>query len=221
MITSIAQLLQELMAKEVQSFKSYQTPCGNKIKHGPTIGEMYEGLTEDILNRTIPPSLNLRLVKGFIDSGNGLSLEADIMLARGEGEQIPYTQRYAWHIKDVIAVFEVKKNLYAKELEDALKKMNTVYDIHKSYLATIPDKVEVDANPSFKAFAILTGYYPASMEEIEELTLEHQICPIRIIWGYEGYVDEHALRSGMIKYIDDNIGKPFGAGYMALLQRFN
>lgn len=65
MITNIANLLQELQAKETSKLAQ------EKITHAPTIGAMYEGLTREILERVIPPSLNLRVVDGFIEDRDG------------------------------------------------------------------------------------------------------------------------------------------------------
>ena len=41
------------------------------LKHGPTIGKMYEGLASNILGRAIPESLGLQLQHGIIHDGTG------------------------------------------------------------------------------------------------------------------------------------------------------
>jgi hypothetical protein len=51
MITSVANLLRDLMVKKAVKLDE------ETITHPPTIGAMYEGLTRDILDRTIPASL--------------------------------------------------------------------------------------------------------------------------------------------------------------------
>lgn len=54
MIRDIADLLRSFAEKEVQVLEE----AG--IRHAPTIGEMYEDLTIDILGRTIPPGVYRR-----------------------------------------------------------------------------------------------------------------------------------------------------------------
>ena len=114
MIRSISDLLKSFIDQEIKKLDEFD------LKHGPTIGKMYEGLTSDILNKTVPEKLNLKTTTGVIYDDTGLMTgEIDCMLVRGEGLKIPYTESYKWHIKDVIVVFEVKKTLYSAELKDS------------------------------------------------------------------------------------------------------
>lgn len=118
MITSFADILRDLQLKE-QAILSAQA-----ISHGPTIGNMYEGLTRDLLSRAIPATAGLRLVDGFVvGHDKTLSPQIDCMLVQGEGEQIPHTNHYKWPVKDVVAVFEAKKSLYGAQLQDSHKKL--------------------------------------------------------------------------------------------------
>ena len=59
MITSFASFLRDLQLKE-QAILSAQN-----ITHGPTIGNMYEGLAHDLLSRAIPASAGLWLVWSY------------------------------------------------------------------------------------------------------------------------------------------------------------
>ena len=89
MITTIAALLRDLMKKEAERLD------GQDIAHGPTIGNMYEGLTRDILDRAIPADLDVRVVDGFVRGADGrLSPQMDAMVVVGEGEPIPYTSGF-------------------------------------------------------------------------------------------------------------------------------
>lgn len=111
MIRTAAEFLRQLRDQELVRLDNY------KMDHKPTIGDMYEGLSAELLGRAIPIELGLRLVSGFIiDSDGNISGQIDCMLVSGEGENIPYTSDYKWHIKDIIAVLEVKKRLYAAAL---------------------------------------------------------------------------------------------------------
>ena len=70
---------------------------------------MYEGLTAEVLNKSIFGDLNLKVVKNsFIV---GCKTEFDVLLVEGDGEVIPYTERFYFRPEQVIAVIQVKKNL--------------------------------------------------------------------------------------------------------------
>ena len=110
MIKDVSNLLKGFIDHERKKLDEYS------LDHGPTIGKMYEGLTSDVLSRAIPESLGLNIESGIIHDGAGkMTGEIDCMLVKGEGERIPFTNCYKWHIKDVIAVFEVKKRLYSND----------------------------------------------------------------------------------------------------------
>jgi len=215
MIKTIADLLRELMVKEAAELDD------EAVKHGPTIGTMYEGLTRDVLDRVIPAEIDVRVVDGFVKGVDGnLSPQIDAMVVTGEGYQIPYTSNFVWPIADVIAVFEVKKTLYAGDLKDAFGKLRTVKRMSESY---VQGGVQVVASPSFRAFARTTGYYPRSIAAVDELPeelayifhtiLAEQLAPVRVILGYHGYVDEDGLRKGVLGYLQDQGG--FAAGFGA------
>jgi hypothetical protein len=83
MIKNVADLLQGFINEETKKLDTY------KLKHGPTIGSMYEGLSVEVLNRAIPPQFNLKIVDGFItDGADYLSGQMDCMLVRGEGDLV-------------------------------------------------------------------------------------------------------------------------------------
>lgn len=210
MITTLAALLEALRTAEAEILKKHD------IKHGPTIGDMYEGLTRDILGRAIPAELGLKVVEGFVEGLDGAkSNQADVLLVRGEGRQIPYTEKFIWPIGDVLAIFEVKKTLYGDSLDDSFAKMRRVSELHKAFHAA---GGYVGKNVAFghKNFAKLTGFYPkfpevdnlpAPLPQIHYSLLMEQLAPVRIILGYEGYVDEAGLRKGI-----GDLMSEYGAG---------
>lgn len=117
MISDMASLLKAFLDTEALKIAE------QGITHGPTIGDMYEGLARETLSRTIPGGLDIRVVKGFIESVNGsLSSQIDCMIVTGEGRQLPHTDSYVWPIGDVLVVIEIKKNLYGKELRSSFEK---------------------------------------------------------------------------------------------------
>ncbi len=104
MIRTIAELLEAFKTKEVEILDKQD------LKHAPTIGSMYEGLTHEILKKSLPVNLELQVVSGFIEGKDGeLSPQIDCMLVSGEGTVIPYTQNFKYPLAQVIAVLEVKK----------------------------------------------------------------------------------------------------------------
>lgn len=218
MITTIADLLRELMTKERERLDA------EEITHAPTIGAMYEGLTRDILERAIPRAFDVRVVDGFIQGvDEALSPQIDAMIVFGEGRQLPYVTGYIWPIANVIAVFEVKKSLYGADLKDAFVKLRAVKKMSE---ASVESGVTLKPGPSYRAFARLTGRYPSSVAEIDQLPdelnylfhtiLADQIAPVRVILGYHGYADEAGLRKGMMDYLVEQGGmmEGFGASSM-------
>ncbi|CAI0996225.1 Uncharacterised protein [Serratia liquefaciens] len=218
MIKNLAELLQAFMNEETAKLNKYQ------LKHGPTIGDMYEGLSSEILNRAIPPQLNLKIVNGFITDGNeGCSGQMDCMLVRGEGEKIPYTDSYKWHVKDVLVVFEVKKNLYSADLINSFRKLRQVSENYSSYLFEGEHDKEnvVNLSPSYRTFSQITGITAPHYHERETLTKENeliyttifmeQLTPVTIVLGYNGYSSEYSLREGLVRFLEEE-GNGYGYG---------
>jgi hypothetical protein len=85
-ISTVAEFLHALKEEEARRLAEVD------IDHAPTIGQMYEGLSKDLLGRAIPPQLGLRVVSGFITDGLGRrSGQIDCMLVSGDGDPVPYT----------------------------------------------------------------------------------------------------------------------------------
>lgn len=210
MIHDVANLLQSFVEKEVEALES----AG--IKHAPTIGEMYEGLTGDFLSRTIPPGLNLQVVSGFAEDHEGtLSNQIDCMLVRGEGTPIPYTTKFKWHIKDVLAVIEVKKDLFSKGLDEAYHQLRDVLGTYSNWIQNVKSGNSVNIEPSLRVFSEVTGIVapphdnldqiPPEIEHIYHLIVGDQFSPIRIALGYGGFSSEYGLRKGFLKFLEDKI----------------
>ncbi|MEZ2679803.1 DUF6602 domain-containing protein [Providencia rettgeri] len=209
MIRTIADLLQGFMHKEAAKLKEY------KLKHGPTIGDMYEGLSKELLNRTIPKELELKIVDGFItDGAHFLSGQMDCMLVHGNGEKIPYTDSYKWHVKDVLAVFEIKKNLYSSDLINSFDKLKQSSEGYANYIfdGTSDNNKILDLEPAYKVFSNLTGLKAPNYHERNKLSKENeliyttiimeQLMPIKIVIGYDGFSSEYSLRENLVKFIE-------------------
>lgn len=77
------------------------------------IGGMYEGLTKEIVEKSLFDGMNLRVVSGKITNqvDGKLSDQIDCMVVIGNGTKLPYSGDYIYDIDQVIMVIEVKKNL--------------------------------------------------------------------------------------------------------------
>ena len=205
MIRNIADFLSALVEEEAEKLSSYE------LKHCPTIGKMYEGLSADLLSRTFPDGLGMKVVEGFVVGPNGESSgQIDCMLVQGEGERVPFTDSYKWPVWDVIAVFEIKKNLYGKDLLDSFGHLRQVYESFSSWFhggTNLGHRFRIGM--ALRAFEQITGLKAPSFSKFtEELSLEHQaifysvviehVKPLSVVLGYGGYANEKSLREGLI-----------------------
>lgn len=212
MISSLSDLLQRIQNEESKILGEID------IKHGPTIGDMYEGLSQSLLSKAIPPGLDLRVVSGFVEGQTSdYSNQADILLVQGESRKLPYTHKYIYPIEKVLAVFEIKKTLYGEQLADSMQKMKRIAQINRDF-----DKEEgyskKNISYSLHSFAKAYGYFlkisetrklPPPLPNILQIFITEQLTPVRIVWGYEGYVDEQGLRSGLADYLAKTEGTRF------------
>ncbi|EJL3949224.1 hypothetical protein AB8I26_003217 [Vibrio parahaemolyticus] len=213
MIKNVSEFLLQLSKKEEIAIAK------KGIKHAPTIGAMYEGLTKDILNFALPEEIDIKVVSGFIkDSVGNQSQQIDCMVVRGEGEQLPHVDEYIFHIKDVLAVVEVKKNLHSSELLSAHNLHNSVLRLFDLYSQSEDFQ---EFNPYYAAyeFSSISGkeapnykspdYYQLSVNEqaiYHALVLE-QLTPLRIILGYNGFASEFALRKSYADILKKNLNQ--------------
>jgi hypothetical protein len=214
MITTVAEFLLQLKDEETRKLDSVE------LTHAPTIGDMYEGLSKDLLNRAIPESLGLQLVSGFIFDGlGGLSGQIDCMLVKGQGEVIPYTNVFKWNIKDVIAVLEIKKTLNGDDLADAFAHLRVVRDLEANQRESGRESHEIiDVRPAYRAFAETTGIVAPNPDAVSSLSprdqlilhtliLEH-LGSIRVIFGYHGFQTELGFRRSLINLLKQDIAMP-------------
>lgn len=194
------------------------------ITHAPTIGAQFEGLTGSLLKRMIPAELELQVVSGFVQGIDGsLSGQIDCMLVRETGEPVPQVPgQYKWPIKDVLAVFEVKKTLFGVDLTDAHDQLQSVMALLFPYLDSIKpsDGISIEA-PRYVYGQILGEPAPRgeefeglpfNKEQLYRILVNDHIAPVRVILGYFGYKTEHSLREGFLDFLDKHTGKPGYAG---------
>lgn len=222
MIENVSQIIQEVIKKENEKLREF------KVKHAPTIGKMYEGLSSDILKRVIPKELNLKVVSGFIyDDTEKMTGQIDCMLVNGEGIDIPYTTDYKWHIKNVVAVFEIKKSLYSNDLIDSIEHLREVIDSFGRHLKTESAPRFFNVTTSYRIFSQLAGIIIPNYEGVKNLPIELEmlfhtlvseyISPVRIVWGYDGFKSEYEMRKKFVEYLTSNLMKR-GYGVRSLPQ---
>lgn len=211
MIRTLGNLLDELRLAEAARLDVVD------ITHPPTIGAMYEGLTRTILDCAIPGNLDLRIVEGFvIDGKGGRSGQIDCMLVRGEGIAVPFVDgTFQWHVKDVLAVFEVKKSLFGVDLADAFDQLRSVGEITSSWLADATGPASFSLTPSMRVYAQCMGevvppganwkLMPMDKHLIWHTIMADQIAPVRIMLGYGGYSTENGLRRGFVDFLEKRL----------------
>lgn len=201
MINTLADLLREISEKENQRLKELD------IKHPPTIGEMYEGLTADILSKSLFRGLNLVVAKSsFI---KGCHTEFDVILAEGNGVPVPYTDKQEFAPEQVLAIFQVKKTFNAKELEGSYENLMHIPDIYAN-------KKPLDYMMRFSTDSVhytlqrSVDDYNSGKLTIEEEYVFHSLVtdaqlPVTIVLGYNGLKSEQSLRDKYYEYLNGKI----------------
>ncbi|HAK6133116.1 TPA: hypothetical protein H2R23_003927 [Salmonella enterica] len=211
MITKISDLLRDLIEIEKNKLNEYE------LHHSPSIGRMYEGLTEKFLSMLIPKELNIRVVSGFICDDDVLSRQIDCMIVFGDGEEIPYTNEYKWDIRKVIAVFEIKKNLFHSELKSSYTLLDNVYQIYKDQIQKDQENGCFSFNPRRAAleYSYIFGEEAPQYRNIKTLPIQRSAIyqslvrdltsPLRIAIGYNGFKSEYNLRASFEQFFSENI----------------
>jgi len=218
MIRTLGELLARLRDAEVEQIERA------RIKHAPTIGEMYEGLTSELLETSLPAIADLKVVSGFVEDGHGgQSGQIDCMLVSGNGTAIPHSNRFKWSVKDIHAVLEVKKWLFSKELAEAHNHLREVLEIYGRHALTLRTDERFDIEPSLYAFGQMTGRVapahrhaaslPIDLEMLYRTLIIEQLSPIRIVFGYGGYRSEFSFRQAFVRLLRKNLlHRGFGVG---------
>jgi len=177
------------------------------IKHPTTIGCMYEGLSKDVLQSALFKGVDLRVISNsFI---KGCDFEFDVMIVEGDGERIPYTDRFIYNANQVLVVLQVKKTLYGKDLKDSFANLQFIVD---QYDNVKPEpwmnKMFVD---SLRGVCGKTpeAYVKNELDLYEDTVSQSLRCesylPLRIVWGYNGFSSEHSLRESFIQFLRENL----------------
>ena len=213
-------ILSELLTKLMLDEKKVMN--NNPVKHPTLIGSMYEGATKKILKKIDFSHPDLKVVSGIITSGDNHSGQIDCMVVIGEGERITNTDDFFYPIDKVIAVFEIKKNLFSREIDNVYQHLNAVFQLSKLDYQVKQDEGTLNFNTTRPAqeFVNLFGVWPCHYEENDSLPLHQRVVyqslvrdwltPLRIAMGYNGFKSEDALRASVHKIYEN---KEFQPGY--------
>ncbi|WP_298311079.1 DUF6602 domain-containing protein [uncultured Aquimarina sp.] len=216
MIETVSEFLEEFKKKGLNEIALED----GDITHRVTIGNMFEGLTAELLNRSIFKGLNLKIVSNsfiYNDSGT-LSKEMDCMIVIGNGQKISFSNQFKYHIKNVIAVIQVKKTLYKDSIDDAHQNLKSVIDIAEPRDGEMyMRKIQADA------YKLLMGKIMPNTENISKKSWREQMLfsfllmqsfwPIRILIGYESYKTEFGLREGFVNLQEELVKDGPKSGY--------
>jgi hypothetical protein len=217
MIKTVSDFLEMFVENKKEKLKKY-----DYLNHPGMIGDIYEGLSKNILSKSIFSGFNIKIVDGKVRNHEGdLSNQIDSMIVVGDGEKIPYTQHYIYNNEDVIAVCESKKNLFSKEIGDSFTNI-------KAFNKTlVPNLDQLTESRLIRYIQFLTNqkYLSPTNKNSEENQKIYAILmimlsyPLRIIIGYDGFSDEINFRKGFIEYLK-NHSQERGSGINSLPDLF-
>lgn len=210
---ALSELLRKIRDREKAVFDECQ------IKHAPTIGKMYEGLTKELLNQSKLDEYGVKVVSGFMQVGTELSGQIDCMIVVGEGTPVPQTDEFIYPIHQVLAVIEVKKNLLSTEMADAYDHLNGTLRLSRLDYQRQEDEdtlVFSTGRPAAE-FMCLFGEPAPRYEESRFLAphkrvvyhtlVRERLTPVRIAIGYNGYKSEQNFRSGIDRLYENKANK--------------
>ncbi len=210
MIRTVSAFLDRLRVHEHEELKKQD------ITHPPTIGDMYEGLTQDILDRAFSPASSIDITGGFITDGSGiLSDELDCMVVTGTGEPVPYTDKKKFLLDDVVAIIQVKKNLYSRDLRSGYANLKSIgkFDPTRDRRGTLlQDAFQGTTHRPLPAREELNGL-PWEIQMIYHTLVMELVYPARIILGYDGFASLSSLRRSFVKFLTDQMGAAPVKGY--------
>jgi hypothetical protein len=205
-IKTLSDLLKELRDKELVLMNSYGV-----VKHPGLIGGMYEGFTKKVLEQSIFDGLGLKVVAGIIRNSKGdFSGEIDCMLVVGEGEVLPHSDKFIYDSGNVVAVIQVKKNLYSKDVGDSFENLKSVVNVTEER-----DTEDYHVRLLHDAYRTTVMKRVPSQEELPGLTIEENLLyhvllleafyPARIVWGYNGFKSHSHFRDSLVNFLEEKI----------------
>ena len=106
-----------------------------------------------------------------------------------------------YHINNVIAVIEVKKNFYSSDLDGSYNNLESVVDRFEA-------SRNLNLNQVIDSYRTIFGEELPENEELEKISFYKQMVyhnlilesylPLRIVFGFSGFATELLLREGFI-----------------------
>ena len=219
MIRTVADFLEALKFHHVSSLPDY-----SEIDHPVMFGDMYEGLTRELLKKAIFEGVDLRVVAGKIRNSKGkLSHQLDCMIVVGDGEQIPFTSHFIYPPERVVMIVEIKKTLYGAQVEESMA-------LFQQFWAEVAEPMLPRTRILADAWRALCGTNLPTYEEANKLPFHRQMIyhtlvvessmPLRVVFGYEGYVDELKLREGYLAWMEKIKELPYEQRFRLNLNTF-
>lgn len=197
MIRTVADLLHKFAEAENEILREQD------IKHPPTIGNMWEGLTAEVLSKAIDSELGLKIIRNsFIE---GCYTEFDVMLVEGEGEQIRYTSQYKYPIEQVIAIISVKKNFYSGDLHSGFSNLQFVDNYYNDIDLPFSQRLSRDAIKTLLNKDLDAVDWHGDDGIFADMMKKEANLPVRIVWGYNGFTSEYSLRESFYEMMTVNL----------------
>ncbi|MCR5862563.1 hypothetical protein LRS05_10565 [Flavobacterium sp. J372] len=202
-INTLADLLTKFIPQGMNEIE--QAIIDENITHPVTIGTMYEGLTQEILNKSIFTSLDLQVVtNSFIE---GCPTEFDVMLIEGQASKLPYSDRYVCRPDQVIAIIGVKKNLYSADMKESYGNLKLILDYYENrdlepyMVRLLRDGFRSICRKDITSYSTLNDAEKAIYQSLRADAL----LPARIVWGFNGFASERNFRESLYSHLAENI----------------
>ncbi|MFN8669642.1 MAG: DUF6602 domain-containing protein [Gemmatimonadaceae bacterium] len=207
MIRTVAELFEAMRDREVARLRQIEN-----VGHAGMIGDMFEGLSRELLRQVIPESCDIRVVDGKVRNSDGtLSGQMDVMVVQGEGEPLPYTSHFIYPERRVLAVFEVKKTLTGEELRSAIDGLKSV----GKPTDDTPALVQALRGPFHLVLGVEAPTSEADLDRMSSFDemvsyslISDAMRPVRIVLGYDGFRTERGVREALLKYLELNSPSP-------------
>ncbi|MFD2872006.1 DUF6602 domain-containing protein [Mucilaginibacter ximonensis] len=203
MINTVADFLYQLQQEQEKVAEA------QGITHRVTIGEMYERIAGNLLEKAIFTGYNINVIsRSFIKDKDGKrSKELDLMIIEGEGEPIPLTDRFDVKFEQVIAVIQIKKTLNLQQLEDGYMNLYSVYEIAPEGVQQYQADMFNDAYRSIcRQSTAVNGkirktFENSTAEGLYEILKWEAILPARILFAFNGFQTEKGLRDSFYNFL--------------------
>lgn len=209
-VSSVKDIIAKVLAfqlKEIEEFDFH-------VDFRPGIGDQYETALSTSLNAVLPVGADLRVVSGYIGNHKKtLSGQIDCMLVKGGGRRVPSSKEdYVYHVKDVLMIFEVKKNFSARDLADAFIHLKDLQEFNRNIKGLSLREWQEFQDIYYKCTRCWINAY----EEVNSLDLQNEFIfhelltqysnPTRVIFSYYGLKTEETLRDKFFEFLMENVG---------------